>query len=478
MNADDDRDRTQSLGRNGARPADRPLDTNRRADVCVIGAGIAGLTTAYLLGREGRKVLVLDDGGLAGGPTQRATAHLRSVPDDGFAAIERAHGKPGARLVAESRTCAIQRIESILREEAIDADFERLDGYLVLASGASPQRLQRELEASRRAGLEVDPVPRAPLSDWDTGPALRFRGQAQFHPLKYAAGLTRAIERDGGEIRTATRVTGVTGGPLVRVKTEQGPAVVAEAVVIATHAPFNDRAGLRSRQAGSMTYAIAATVPPGSVAKALYWDTGDPLHHVRLQGVTTTDGDGRPGHRDLLIVGGEDHRAGPDHGRPRFDRLEAWARERFPVREVPYRWSEQVRASNDGLAFIGRNPLVHPSVYVATGDAGAGLTHGTIAGLLLTDLIQGRRNRWAALYAPSRKKAGTVGGFLQENLNVARQYFDSLRGGPGASRSLVCPHLGCRVHWNDAEHTWDCPGHGSRFDQRGRVICGPATPAP
>jgi glycine/D-amino acid oxidase-like deaminating enzyme len=387
------------------------------------------------------------------------------------------HGKPGARLAAESHSAAIQRIESILREEEIDADFERLDGYLFLRPGASPQCLQREMEASRRAGLDVDPVPRAPLSAWDSGPALRFRGQAQFHPLKYLAGLARAIERDGGAIRTGARVTGVTGGSLARVRTEQGLVIVADAVVIATSAPVDDRVALPTMPAPSMTYAIAATVPPGSVAKALYRDTGDPFHYVRLQEVTATNGAGWWERRELLIVGGEDHKTGrADVARPRFDRLEAWARERFPmIREVLYRWSGQVRESIDGLAFIGRNPLDPPNVYVATGDSGTGLTHGTIAGMLLTDLIQGRRNRWAGLYAPSRKKAGAAGGFLQENLNVARQYFDSLRRRPGASLSLACPHLGCRVNWNDAEHTWDCPCHGSRFDQRGRVICGPST---
>lgn len=477
MRADDDLDQSHSLWMDTAEvPPAEPLDGHRQTDVCVVGGGIAGLTTAYLLGREGRKVLVLDDGPLAGGQTQRTTAHLSNVIDDGYAAIERVHGRNGARLAAESHTAAIHRIESIVGEERIDADFERLDGYLFLRPGASPQCLQHELEAARRAGLEVDPVRRAPLAEWDTGPSLRFRGQAQFHPLKYLAGLARAIARDGGEIRTGTRVTGVTGGSPARVRTESGHVVVAQAVVVATNTPFNDRVTLHTKQAGSMTYAIAATVPEGSVARALYWDTDDPYHYIRLQSIASIDADGRTVKREMLIIGGEDHKTGQaDGARPRFDRLEAWARERFPmIRDVPFRWSGQVRESVDGLAFIGRNPLDHGNVYVATGDSGMGMTHGTIAGMLLTDLIQGRRNRWASLYSPARRKPGAVGEFLQENLNVARQYFDYLRRRPGQSLSLVCPHLGCRVNWNDAENTWDCPCHGSRFDRYGRVICGPA----
>jgi len=261
----------------------------------------------------------------------------------------------------------------------------------------------------------------------------------------------------------------------VRVRTAAGPVVVADAAVVATNTPFNDRVEVHTKQAGSMTYAIAAVVPTGAVAKALYWDTEDPYHYVRLQRMPGARAEGTEADRELLIVGGEDHKTGQaDQARPRFDRLEAWARERFPmIREVVYRWSGQVRETIDGLGFIGRNPLDH-GVYIATGDSDLGMTHGTIAGMLLTDLLQGRKNRWTRLYAPSRRKVGAVGGFLQENLNVARQYFDSLRRKPNPTLSLVCPHLGCLVNWNDAENTWDCPCHGSRFDRRGRVICGPA----
>ncbi|HET8947719.1 MAG TPA: FAD-dependent oxidoreductase [Candidatus Polarisedimenticolia bacterium] len=455
-------------------PETAPLEANRRVEVCVVGGGIAGLTTAYLLGREGRKVLLLDDGRLAGGQTQRTTAHLSNVIDDGYASIERIHGKDGARLAAESHTAAILKIEAIVQEERIDADFERLDGYLFLKAGGEPRCLQRELEAARRAGLDVETVARAPMAAYDTGPALRFRGQAQFHPLKYLSGLARAIVRDGGQIHTGTKVSGVTGGPLVRVRTEAGPVVVADAAVVATNTPFNDRVAIHTKQAGYMTYAIAATVPAGSVAKALYWDTEDPYHYVRLQRLRSGS-DPHEASRELLIIGGEDHKTGQvDHARPRYDRLEAWARERFPmIREVVYRWSGQVRETIDGLGFIGKNPL-DDGVYIATGDSGMGMTHGTLAGILLTDLLQGRRNRWSALYAPSRRKAGAVGGFLQENLNVARQYFNYLRRRPNETLSLACPHLGCLVNWNDAENTWDCPCHGSRFDRRGRVICGPA----
>lgn len=267
---------------------------------------------------------------------------------------------------------------------------------------------------------------------------------------------------------------------------------------------------IHTKQAPYLTYAIGAPVPRGSLVKGLYWDTLDPYHYVRLQSLASEEPNGTRsnfGNDDVLIVGGEDHKTGQatDQGE-RYARLEAWARERFPMmREVRFRWSGQVMETIDGLAFIGRNPMDEPNVFIVTGDSGMGMTHGTIAGILLTDLILNRENPWAALYDPSRKTLRAAGEFAQENLNVARQYTDWLTGGdvsspvqiqPGTGAvirsgftklavyrdpqgelhecSAVCPHLGCIVDWNDAEKTWDCPCHGSRFDRLGQVLNGPA----
>jgi len=482
-------------------PAFGPLTEDARADVCVVGAGIAGLTTAYLLARQGKSVIVLDDGPVAGGQTQRTTAHLSNAIDDRYFEIERLHGEGGARLAADSHTAAIDRIGAVVREEQIACDFERLDGYLFLPPGGDPEVLDRELAAAHRAGLAgVERLPRAPLTPFDTGSCLRFPAQGQFHPLRYLAGLAGAIGRDGGRIFTGTHATSVQGGTPARVETATGPAVTADAVVVATNTPVNDRVAIHTKQAPYLTYAIGAAVPRGSVARGLYWDTLDPYHYVRLQR-SDSGGD------DVLIVGGEDHKTGQaDDQAERYARLEAWARERFPtMREVAFCWSGQVMESIDGLAFIGRNPGDEANVFVATGDSGLGMTHGTIAGMLLTDLILGRENPWATLYDPSRKTLRAAGEFARENLNVARQYADWLAPGDagsagevrpgmgsvlrrGLSRiaayrdehgavhefSAACPHLGCVVAWNDAEKTWDCPCHGSRFDRYGKVLNGPA----
>lgn len=358
-------------------PSYSPLTGDISADVCVVGAGISGLTTAYLLTQSGKSVVVLDDGAIGSGMTGVTTAHLVNALDDRFFELERLHGENGSRLAAESHTAAIDRIESIVMRERIACDFKRVDGYLFCAPGHDEAYLDRELAAIHRAGL-------------------RFPNQAQFHPLKYLAGLAEAIERDGGKIFTGTHATRIDGGKDASVTTAAG-TVKATSIVVATNTPVNDLVVVHTKQAPYMTYVIGARVPRDSVTQALYWDTGDPYYYVRVHpGIDA-------GH-DLLIVGGEDHKTGQaDDIEQRHPRLEAWAREHFPsMLDVTYRWAGQVMETVDGLAFIGRNPLDADNVYVVTGDSGNGMTHGTIAGILITDLILGRANPWESLYSPNR----------------------------------------------------------------------------
>ena len=493
-------------------PSPPALSEDAQADVCVVGAGMAGLSTAYLLAREGKSVVVLDDGRVAGGETCRTTAHLANAIDDRYFKIERWHGGKAARLAAESHTAAIARIESIVAEEGIDCDFERLDGYLFVPPGESTEVLDHELEAAHRAGLnDVARIERAPLDSFNTGPCLRFPRQGQFHPLRYLAALARAIERDGGRIFGGTHAAKIEGGPTALVETRGGPVVTAGWVVVATNTPVNDLVAIHTKQAAYRTYVIGARVPRGSVPKGLYWDTADPYHYVRLQklppGIAAAQTESRAGVYEVLIVGGEDHKTGQAHDAgERYARLENWARERFPMmEEVEFRWSGQVMELHDGVAFIGVNPLDAVNVFIATGDSGMGMTHGTIAGMLLTDLILGRENEWEALYSPSRIALRAASEFVKENVNFAAQYLDWVTGGEVSSleeippdsgavirrglskvavyrdsqgvlheRSAVCSHLGCIVAWNPAEKSWDCPCHGSRFDPFGRVVNGPA----
>ncbi len=468
-----------------------------------MGAGIAGLTTAYLLGREGKKVVVLDDGPTAGGETARTTAHLVFYNDDGLSKIESLHGTEGLRLANESHSAAVDKIEQVVREEHIRCDFERLDGYLFVSpNGLGDDFLEKEIDAAHRTGLgDAQWVDRAPIPTFETGRCLRYPRQALFHPLKYFAGVANAIEKLGGRLHNNTHATNIQGGAAARVETSTGGAVSAGSIVVCTNTPVNDRVTIHTKQSPWRTYVVGFLIPKGSVARALYWDTEDPYHYVRPHPI-----DGDDAH-EVLISGGEDHRTGqandPD---VRWKRIEDWTRERFPMcQEAQFHWSGQTMEPIDCLAYIGKNPMDEDNVYIATGDSGMGMTHGTIAGILLTDLIMGRENPWAKLYDPSRMTAKAAGTYAKDNLTVAALYRDWATPGQVASSSeiaprtgavlrhgltklavyrdennqlhecsAVCPHMGCIVRWNYAEGTWDCPCHGSRFDAYGKVVNGPA----
>lgn len=478
-----------------------PLQDDLRADVAIVGGGIAGLSTAYLLARTGRAVVVLDAGRLGAGMTAMTTAHLSNAIDDRYVEIERLHGENGARLAAQSHTAAIDRIETIVRDEQVACDFERLDGFLVLGEGDDERLLDDELAAARRAGLHaVRKLEKAPLPSADGRPCLRFPGQGQFHPLQYLAALARGVERLGGRLFTGSHVEHVQGGASAHVLC-RGHRVSADVIVVATNTPVNDRVALHTRQSAYVTYALAARIPRGVVPRALFWDTEDPYHYVRTQPLPDDE------QHELLVVGGEDHKTGQATDTlQRHERLQAWARVRFPMLgPVEHAWSGEVMETIDGLAHIGRNKHDDENVLVATGDSGMGMTHGTIAGILLTDLVLGRPNPWAALYDPGRHRPRASRTYLGETLNMAAQYRDWLTAGeisstdevePGEGAilrrglrkvavhraedgtlhelSAVCPHLGGIVRWNASERTWDCPCHGSRFAATGEVIHGPA----
>jgi len=441
-----------------------------RADVCVIGAGAAGLCAAYALASAGLGVVVLDEREPGAGESGRTTAHLSCALDKGWVEIERLHGAENARLAAQSHAVAIKRIAKIAELEEISCGFEELDGLSFTEDGRG-EGLEAELAAARRAGLPVEFLERAPLDAFDTGPCLRYPRQGQLDPARWLEGLAKAVVRRGGRIFSGTRAVAVRGGERAEVETEGGARVRASSIIVATNSPFNDLIAVHHQQQARRTYAIALEMPETGAPKALLWDDSDPYHYVRSH----RPPEGPP----LLIVGGEDHPTGrADDGLARWARLEDWTRARFlTAGAARARWSGQIVEPADGLAFIGRNPLDHPNVYIATGHSGNGITYGMIAGLLLSDLITGRPNEWAYVYEPGRVTPEAAPAYAEDAVAAALQYSGwalPSEGPAPCGLSSVCRHLGGRVRWNSAERSWDCPVHGARYDARGRALNGPA----
>ncbi|TEU30163.1 FAD-dependent oxidoreductase [Alkanindiges illinoisensis] len=483
-------------------PANGQQAPDMTVDVCIVGAGISGLSVAYMLSQAGKKVVVLDDDPIGGTMTSRTTAHLFSALDDRFYKLERLFGETGSQLAAESHTRAIDKIEEIVLHENIDCEFKRVDGYLFSHTTEDSHELDKELEAAQRAGFtdaqKVDFPPQQP----QLGPAICFPRQGQFQPLAYVAGLAKAIQAKGGLLYDGTHVSKIQDDESQPyVETAHGTTIKARHIVVATNSPMHSRE-FSLKQAQYMTYAIGVRIPPNSFTPTLYWDTQTPgYHYVRSASSPA-------GKNDLLIIGGEDHKVGQDNAENKhFDNLEKWAKQHFPnVENRVYQWSGEYAEPMDSLAFIGLTPF-QKSVYMVTGDSGQGMTHGTIAGILVTDLILGRNNPWAELYDPSRRNLHPEAmlTMMKEGINANLQFADYLRSGEISSPdeldhgqgaimskglrkiavykddegkihqcSAICTHWKGVVRWNNAEKTWDCPLHGSRFNACGKLIQGPA----
>jgi glycine/D-amino acid oxidase-like deaminating enzyme/nitrite reductase/ring-hydroxylating ferredoxin subunit len=500
MNASGQRTKSLWMKEEGF-PDAPPLDADVACDTVVVGAGMAGLSTAYELALAGQKVVVIDRGPILGGMTARTTAHLGSICDDDISALIDRRGEEMAVGFQTSQDQAIARIEEHVRRLGIDCDFRRVDAFLFPAPGMTREEAheycRREHEAAVKVGATVEPVTGVPLNGHADSPALRYSGQATFHPLRYLSAIAGDFASRGGRLFSQSPVTQIEeGSGEVRVTTDKGRSVTAARAVFATNSPLS-RVVLHSKMAPYRTYAMAFELPKGALPDALYWDMADPYHYVRLS---------RGEAVDYLVTGGEDHKSGEaDDGNVRFAKLEAWTRTVVPAlgREKT-RWSGQVLETIDFCAFIGRNPGSE-NVFVATGDSGQGITHGALAGILLTDLIVSGSSPWEAVYDPARKTPAGIVEYVRENLTAVQNFAEYLTPGEIASaeelkpgeggimrqglsklavcrdldgklhmHSATCTHLGCIVHWNSTEQCWDCPCHGSQFAPNGAVLNAPA----
>ncbi|WP_434025659.1 FAD-dependent oxidoreductase [[Pseudomonas] boreopolis] len=474
--------------------------TPPHVDVLVVGAGVAGLVTALNCAQDGRSVVVIERDAPGAGESGRSTAHLASAVDDRYRSLARLHGSEGARLVAASHAAAVDWIEAFVQDIDGQCGFRRVPGYLFTCSD-DVQGLRGEAQAAVQAGLEAgyleEGIPGLPA----LGPAVRFERQARINIGRYIDALVQACAAAGVVFFRGNAVD-VKGGAPASVALQSGRTLSADAVVVATNVPFHERIAIHTKQAAYRSYVVAGPVEPDALPDALIWDDGDPYHYVRL----AKDPDSGA---TVVIVGGEDHKTGQSEDTEAFARLQAWTRARLPgVKRFTHGWSGQIIEPADSLAFIGADPGGEKNVYVITGDSGNGVTHCTLGGLLVSDLVGGRDNPWKTLYAPDRKIVQGGREWLRENANVAAQYRDWVAPGEGDPETLArgegtvlrrglhrvavyrdaqgalhsfnarCPHMGCAVRWSPQGKSWDCPCHGSRFDKEtGRVLNGPANAA-
>jgi len=475
-----------------------PLAGETRVDVAVVGGGIAGLTVASELKQRGRTVAVLEADRVAASVTGYTTAKLTALHTLKYDHLARHFGADSARLYAESQQAAIEHIAATVDKDDVRCDFERAPAYTYTLDKAEEQRIRDEVAAARLAGLPASFVTDSELP-FGFAAAIRVDDQAQFHPRRYLLHVAGNIPGDGSAIYERSRVLGVDEGAPGRVTTEGG-VVVADHVVIATHYPILDRALLFSRLEPHRDVVVAGPIEAARAPRGMYISTERVIHSVRS--APYDDG------QRLLIVTGEQWKPGHESDvSGRYRALAEWAQQHFGVTELTHRWSTQDNTSTDRVPYIGPLHVGARNTYVATGFGGWGMTNGTVSGLLLADLITGVDNPWAPLYDPRRIKPLTEArSFASANIDVARRFVvdrlrpsyvdsvDDIAPGDGAvlrihgektacyrdgagelhAVSAVCTHLGCIVAFNDAEKSWDCPCHGSRFDTDGAILQGPA----
>lgn len=464
-------------------------------DVLIVGGGITGLTTATLLQSQGKKCILAEAYNIGFGTTGGTTAHLNTMLDSSYDQIEKNFGEENAKLVASASREAIDLVEGMVTKYGIDCDFSYQPGYLFAETDDEEKELDKIKEASIRAGVVVscsDSIP-VPLP-FKT--ACRFDMQAQIHSTLYISGLAKAFEKEGGVLLQHCMVTSVENGQHFTANTTLGN-IKAHKIVYATHIPPGINL-LHFRCAPYRSYACAFTLKSGNYPSGLIYDLKDPYHYFRTHII---DG------KTYIIAGGFDHKTGHEENtEQKFRELEAYLRNHFDIDSIDYKWSSQYFIPADGLPYIGLLPG-HENIYTGTGYGGNGMTLGTLAAKMICELVTTGESKYAHLFNPGRiKPIAGFEAFVKENADVISKFIDMRfsyeqvstlaelapgdavladwedkkvalykdENGRVYALDPVCPHAKCLVAWNNAEKSWDCPCHGSRFACNGAVLTGPA----
>ncbi|WP_025949219.1 FAD-dependent oxidoreductase [Geobacillus thermocatenulatus] len=477
-------------------PSFPKLDADISVDVAVIGGGISGITTAYLLATQGVRVALLEADRLLNGTTGHTTAKITAQHDLVYDEFLNHFGAEKARHYYDACMDALQFIRRTIEEQQIDCDFCEQDAYLYTTSSSSFQKLVKEWEAYERLGIDGAFVESIPLP-LPAAAAVVMKRQAQFHPLKYLAKLVDSITQAGSAIYEHTPAADIEQGKRMTVITRDKKRVECDHVAVCSHFPFYDGGFYFSRMYAERSYVLGVTITepyPGG----MYLSVDEPKRSIRSAAA---------GSETLILIGGENHKTGQGVPTMRhYEALSSFASQLFTVNDIRYRWSAQDLTTLDKVPYIGPMTADTPNIYVATGYRKWGMTNGTVAGMLLSDLILDRDNRYRDLYSPSRFYADpSMKQFFTTNLDVAKHLLEGkiepvvrrpqdLAHGEGAVVSVngkragaykdeagglhvvdtTCTHMGCELEWNSGDRTWDCPCHGSRFSIDGDVIEGPA----
>ena len=471
--------------------------SNKYFDVVIVGGGITGITTGLLLQKAGRNVLIAEAHSVAFGTTGGTTAHLNTLLDNTYDVIEKKFDKDDAKLLAKATRQSLDLFKKHIDEYKIECGYRELPAYLYAQTEEQVEQLDKIFEATKEAGVETTISNTIPVQIPFTK-AMEVPAQGQIHPSRYVYALAHEFEKAGGVIAQNCRITGVEEGEVLEIESCYG-TLRAKYLIYATHIPPGVNI-LHFRCAPYRSYAIAVELKnEADYPAGLAYDLYDPYHYFRTQEV---DG------KKYLIAGGEDHKTADETNTEAcFDKLEAYVRNFYDIKEVAFRWSSQYFEPADGLAYIGHLPGHAQNMFVATGYGGNGITYSHIAAMVLTDLITTGKSEYEKLFSPSRvKPVAGFSNFVKEAVDVvghliktpfSKEKIQSLAElAPGEGRivkyegeaialykdesgevhavSPACSHIKCQVGWNSAEKSWDCPCHGSRYSYDGEVLTGPA----